>query len=101
MQVHPNAFQAKASNKLRSVLVKHGLNADFHVKEGLSPTVWATFSFRGDEYTLAIFVHEINLRQGPNLYECSLRSEFKDDATLIVAFSRRLDRLLSGYDWEL
>jgi hypothetical protein len=95
-----NAFQSAALNKLRTVFVKHGLSVDFVVKEGQHPTVWTTFKYRDDEYTLAVFDREINLQQGPNLYECFLMSEFTDDATLVASFARRLDHFLNGGDWD-
>lgn len=96
-----NEFQTAALKQLRPVLTRHGLPGDFVVKDGLHPTAWTTFVHNHEEFTLAIFTHEINLRQGPSLYECFLKSEFKNDATLISSFAHRLDRFLTGCGWSL
>ena len=96
-----NEFQTAALEELQHVLTKHGLSCYFVVKAGVHPTAWATFVHSGEEYTLAVFTHEINLRQGPNLYECFLKSEFTSDAILIASFAHRLDRFLSCGDWSL
>jgi hypothetical protein len=51
------------------------------------------------EYVVAIYDDEINIVQGPNLYECFLPDEFGSDEALVESFATRLRRLLSGGDW--
>lgn len=79
---------------------QHGLPSEFHFKVGKGVTAWTTFEWRGDEYDLAVFPDNVNMREGGSLFECYLTREFKNDAALIDSFAKRLDRYLSGGPWE-
>jgi hypothetical protein len=96
----PSFYQVAASHRLGEILERHGLGSTFHVKAGDGPALWTTFQFEGNEFSLAIFEAEINLRQGSHLYECYLRTEFADGRTRPESFASRLDRFLSGGQWR-
>lgn len=96
----PSGFQAAAVEKIQAVLEKHGIKTEgFRLNLGARKAYWASFPFRGEEHTVAVYDDNVNMQQGPNLFECYMPDEFKSDASLIEGFSSRLDRYLSGGDW--
>lgn len=96
-----NSFQAAAVGKIREVLDRHGIQAeDFRLNVGARKAYWTSFSFKGEEHTVAVYDDNVNMQQGPNLFECYMPDEFKSDASLIEGFSSRLDRYLSDGAWE-
>ena len=100
-QVEPTAFQAEAMKRLAEVLRKHKiLFSDFSVNRGAKTAFFTSFTFAGEEHLLAIYDDEINMTQGPNLFESYMPNEFKSGATLIEGFETRLNRYLGGGCWE-
>ncbi|HMJ87777.1 MAG TPA: hypothetical protein VK504_31595, partial [Vicinamibacterales bacterium] len=87
-------FQEAAIARIEEVFRATDIVAEpFHVKDGAEPTAWSSFSIDGKEHVLAIFPKELNIREGPNLYECYLPSEFATPSTLIESFATRLHGL--------
>lgn len=96
----PSCFQAEAMKKTEEVLTKHHVSFEpFTWNIGAKRALWSKFDFQGEEYLLAIYEDELNMIQGPNLFECYMPEEFHTDRVLIESFMIRLDRLLSGGDW--
>jgi len=94
-------FQEAAIARLAEVFRANNIAAvPFHVKEGAEPTAWASFPIDGKEHVVAIFPKELNIREGPNLYECYLPGEFVTPSTLIESFATRLHRLLTTGVWD-
>ncbi len=94
-------FQKTATTVFGEILHQHDILSPFDTKGEEQPTVWTSFNYGGRGYTLAVFPRDTNLREGPNLYECILQSEFRDEETLITSFANRLQRFLDGGPWEL
>ena len=95
----PNSFQAAAIEKIMAVLEKKEAGPKFQLDAGARKTFWTSFQFNGDEHILAIYEDNINMTQGPNLYESYMPEEFKSDEALIEGFTTRLQRYLSGGGW--
>ena len=93
-------FQVHAMRRVTDVLEKHGIPFDGFCRNQPSKTFSASFAFAGRGYTIAVFEDDLNMMEGPNLYECSLREEFRDENTQIAGFIRRLELFLDGNLWD-
>lgn len=98
--VDAGRFQVAGVERVKEVLEKHGIKAEFRLNIGAQKAYWTSFVFKGEEHTVAVYEDNANMQQGPNLFECYMPDEFKSDASLIEGFAVRLDRYLSGGDWE-
>ena len=78
----PADFHIEAVERLREVLASHGISCDsFRLSQGAKQAYWTSFDFQGDEYLLAVYGDEINLTQGPNVFECYMPEEFKSESS--------------------
>lgn len=91
-------FQERVVRAVRAVLSRNGIDAEF-VSDG--DARYAEFCWRGAAYVIAAFTSEINMREGPNLYECYLREEFASEEDYIVSFCSRLDQFLRNGEWKI
>ena len=98
--IDPNPFQAAAIQKLGEVLANHHVeHGGFALNTGTLKTFWTLFTFKGEEHVLAVFEDNVNMRQGPSLYECYMPEEFVGEDVRVENFVVRLDRYLSGLSW--
>jgi hypothetical protein len=95
-----SAFQTRAVALVSEVLRRHSIDAKFNMKPGEPASCWTEFMIDGKPHLIAIFPHEINMREGVNLYECYLAREFKSTTTLAECFAKRLDSFLACGEWD-
>lgn len=96
-------FFAAAESQIAEVLLAHGLHVEFQTDDRKPPAVrYVTFDRPEGKYEISIWPNDITMTLGAReqLFECYLSREWVSDAALIAAFSRRLDRFLSGGPWE-
>jgi hypothetical protein len=97
----PNDFQLAAMSKLNHLLKENDVAAgNFCLNVGAQRAFWTSFFFNGEEHVLSVYEENINLTQGPNLYECYMPEEFESDETLIEGFAARFKRYLLGGEWK-
>jgi len=93
-------FQSRCVAALLRVLEKHGYSVQFEsVTDGLKRLV-GSFRFRGNFHQVEIYVNDVSMTSGDQLFEAYTRSEYESEDTLIKGFSLRLDRYLSGQSWD-
>lgn len=95
----PTVFQRLCIRRIGEILASHGLQTPTFQRQDRG---WflGEFRFRERAYRIEVYGDMVVMHEGRYYYEPYMREEFKSDQTLVDGFATRLDRLLSGGQWE-
>lgn len=97
----PNAFQVACLARTLEVVQAHNIPAPrYEYVEGRLPYFLIPLSFRDQAYEIAIFMDDVVMYRGEEMFEVYLHRERKSDETLIAGFASRLNRWLQEETWE-
>lgn len=92
--------QQRYRNEIEGVFAKLGLQPPaFHLVDN-SGVLVGEFRHNGRLYQIEIQSGNVVMVGGEQLFECYLRSEFRDEQSLINGFAARLERYLSAGLWR-
>jgi len=95
-------FQKVAKKAIVDVLRERGIPQAFMEAEDADGKPWMScvFQWSGREYEIEIFQDSVVMTSGKELFEPYMPREFSSADAQIIGFTTRLDRYLSGGDWE-
>lgn len=97
-----HSFMDRAETAVSSVLKTHQIVDSSFIREDGDKTPWRhlTFFWEGEDHRIEIYRDEVVMHQGDRLFEPYMPREFESNEAQIRGFCERLDRYLSGGDWE-
>lgn len=98
----PSEFQTAAVERVRKLLLDHGLAAPIfeYEKNGAYSYLAATFLAGGHGYDISVQEDEISLIRDGKRYTCEMAAGYPHRLDLLDDFVGRLDRLLAGGTWQ-